>query len=72
MRSSKSRMARFCSAWDSAQSRIICCSDFLRGILVDSYGVDPRKVVTIFNAYHGPVAGAVPQTRAELPGAVAL
>lgn len=58
--------------WWRRSSKIICCSDFLRGILVDSYGVDPHKVITIFNAYHGPVASDVPETRVEARTRVGL
>ncbi|MFT6108228.1 MAG: glycosyltransferase involved in cell wall biosynthesis [Planctomycetota bacterium] len=59
-------LARFLQKrWWGMTSRIICCSEFLRGILVDSYGVDAEKAVTVLNAYHGPRAADVPQTRAE-------
>ena len=48
------------------------CSDFLRGILVDSYGVPGDKVQRIFNAYHGPAAEDVKETRAEARTALDL
>ena len=38
---------------------IICCSEFLRQILIQSYGVSPHKAQRIFNAYHGPAVGDV-------------
>ncbi|MEZ6015655.1 MAG: glycosyltransferase family 4 protein [Planctomycetota bacterium] len=51
--------------WWGRCSRIICCSEFLRGILVEHHGVDPEKAVTIVNAYHGPVASDVGEARDE-------
>jgi len=51
--------------WWGRCTRIICCSEFLRGILVDHYGVDPHKAVTIVNAYHGPRASDVRETQSE-------
>lgn len=60
------RLTRALQRWWWARcSRIICCSEFLRGILVDHHGVDPDKAVTIVNAYHGPRAEDVRETRAE-------
>ena len=44
---------------------IIACSEFLRQILIQSYGVAPDKVQRIFNGYHGPRAEDVTQTPAE-------
>ncbi len=44
---------------------IIACSEFLRQILIQSYGVAPNKVQRIFNGYHGPRAEDVTQTPAE-------
>ena len=44
---------------------IIACSEFLRQILIQSYGVAPDKVQRIFNGYHGPKAEDVTQTPAE-------
>jgi hypothetical protein len=49
--------------WWGRCSRIICCSEFLRRILVDHHGVAPEKAVTILNAYHGPSGGR----RARVP-----
>jgi len=51
--------------WWGRCSRIICCSEFLRGILVNHHGVDPDKAVTIVNAYHGPRASDVRATQSE-------
>ena len=51
--------------WWGRCSRIICCSEFLRGILVNHHGVDPDKAVTIVNAYHGPRASEVRETQSE-------
>lgn len=45
--------------------RIICCSDFLRGILRDRYGVPDEKLRLIYNAYHGPSADSVVETREQ-------
>ncbi|QDV09884.1 Alpha-D-kanosaminyltransferase [Planctomycetes bacterium Poly30] len=59
-------LARFLQKrWWGMCSRIICCSEFLRGILVNSYGVAPDKAVTVLNAYHGPKASDVPESREE-------
>ncbi len=59
-------LARFLQKrWWGMCSRIICCSEFLRGILVQSYGVPGDKAVTVLNAYHGPKASDVSQTREE-------
>lgn len=51
--------------WWGRCSRIICCSEFLRGILVNHHSVDPDKAVTIVNAYHGPRASDVRETQSE-------
>jgi glycosyltransferase involved in cell wall biosynthesis len=51
--------------WWGRCSRIICCSEFLREILVNHHGVDPDKAVTIVNAYHGPRASDVRETQGE-------
>jgi glycosyltransferase involved in cell wall biosynthesis len=48
--------------WWAWTTRIICCSEFLRGILVNEHGVPADKAVTVLNAYHGPRASDVPQT----------
>ena len=49
--------------WWGWASRIICCSEFLRGILVTEHDVPADKAVTVLNAYHGPRAADVPETR---------
>jgi glycosyltransferase involved in cell wall biosynthesis len=51
--------------WWGRAARIVCCSEFLRGILVEHHGVDPDKAVTIVNAYHGPRASDVRETPSE-------
>lgn len=51
--------------WWGWCSRIISCSDYLRNILVETYGVDGAKVRRIFNAYHGPDPDSVTETRDE-------
>ncbi len=40
--------------WWTACSRIIACSDFLRRIPIERYGIPEHKVELIYNAYHGP------------------
>ncbi len=44
---------------------LIACSEFLRQITIQSYGVPPEKVHRIFNAYHGPRAADVTLSRAD-------
>jgi len=51
--------------WWSWCTRIISCSEFLRKLLIDTYGVPPEKVQRILNAYHGPEPDSVTATRAE-------
>jgi glycosyltransferase involved in cell wall biosynthesis len=51
--------------WWSWCRRIVACSDFLRGILVEHHGVPPDKVLRIHNAYHGPSVEDVRETPAE-------
>lgn len=58
--------------WWAWTTRIICCSEFLRGILVGSHGVDGDKAVTVLNAYHGPRAADVPESRDEARAALGL
>jgi glycosyltransferase involved in cell wall biosynthesis len=53
-------------SWWSSCERIIACSEFLRQIAIQRYGVDPDKVVRIVNAYHG-----IEPKDAELPRAEA-
>ena len=40
--------------WWSWCARIIACSDFLRRIPIDRYGVPEEKTRLVYNAYHGP------------------
>jgi glycosyltransferase involved in cell wall biosynthesis len=58
--------------WWRWTSRIICCSEFLRGILVNEHGVHPDKAVTVLNAYHGPRADDVPESREAAREALGL
>lgn len=59
-------LARFLQRrWWGMCRRIICCSDFLRGILVGSYGVPEERAVTVLNAYHGPSEEDAPWSREE-------
>jgi glycosyltransferase involved in cell wall biosynthesis len=58
--------------WWSWSDHIVACSDFLRGILVQNYGVAPDKVQRIFNAHHGPQFEDVRETRAEARTKVGL
>jgi glycosyltransferase involved in cell wall biosynthesis len=50
--------------WNNVQ-HIIACSDFLRSILVDRYGVPGRKVQRIHNAHHGAKPEEMTETQAE-------
>jgi glycosyltransferase involved in cell wall biosynthesis len=50
--------------WNNVQ-HIIACSDFLRSILVDRYGVPGRKVQRIHNAHHGAKPEDMTETQAE-------
>jgi glycosyltransferase involved in cell wall biosynthesis len=51
--------------WWGWCSHIISCSEFLRQILIQSYGVAPEKVQRVFNAYHGKALSDVPETTTE-------
>jgi len=51
--------------WWSWCSRLIACSEFLRQICIQRYGVSGDKVVRIFNAYHGTPAEQLTQTREQ-------
>jgi glycosyltransferase involved in cell wall biosynthesis len=60
------RLTRFLQRrWWAWCSHIISCSEFLRQILIRSYGVPPEKVQRIFNAYHGPDPAQVVATPRE-------
>ncbi len=50
--------------WWRWSDHVIACSEFLRQIVI-GYGVPPTKVQRIHNAYHGPRAEDVGETRAE-------
>jgi glycosyltransferase involved in cell wall biosynthesis len=63
------RLQRF---WWSRCRTLIACSDFLRNIAVERYGVPAAKAVRIFNAYHGPTREAAPETPAEAREALGL
>jgi len=67
-----SLVQRLQRTWWRWAKHIITCSDFLRGILVNTYGVEGEKVQTIFNAYHGPPAESVKETREEARAALGL
>lgn len=56
---------RLQQAWWGACTRIIACSDFLRRIPIDRYGVPERKMQLVYNAYHGPTAAQFAQTPAQ-------
>ena len=51
--------------WWRRCARIICCSEFLRQILIRHHGVPEEQAVRIFNAYHGPAPESVTASRAE-------
>lgn len=51
--------------WWAWCDHVISCSDYLRGILLSSYGVEPSKVQRVWNAHHGPKAEDVAFTRDE-------
>lgn len=58
--------------WWHWSERIIACSGFLRGILVERYGVPGAKVHLVHNAYHGPTAAELPATQREARAAFGL
>ena len=53
-------------------SRLIACSDYLRRIPVERYGVPDAKACLIHNAYHGPTREQVRETPAEARAALGL
>jgi glycosyltransferase involved in cell wall biosynthesis len=63
---------RLQTLWWGWCSRIIACSDFLRRIPIDRYGVPAEKLKLIYNAYHGPRAEDVRETRDEARTALGL
>jgi len=58
--------------WWSWCTTIIACSEFLRQIAIQRYGVSPDKARRILNAYHGPVADEVRETPSEARAALGL
>jgi glycosyltransferase involved in cell wall biosynthesis len=58
--------------WWSWCTSIIACSEFLRSIAVQRYGVSPYKARRILNAYHGPVADEVSESPAQARAALGL
>ena len=56
--------------WWGWCSNIIACSEFLRGIAVQRYGVPDQKAVRVLNAYHGPTE--VKESREEARAALEL
>jgi glycosyltransferase involved in cell wall biosynthesis len=58
--------------WWRAASHIIACSEFLRQILVRTYGVPPEKVELVHNAHHGPLPETVRETPEEARKALGL
>ena len=67
-----SLVQRLQRAWWRWTNQIITCSDFLRGVLVNTYGVEQSKVQTIFNAYHGPDPDSLTETKEEARQALGL
>lgn len=65
-----SLVRRLQKMWWGGCKTIIACSDFLRNIAVERYGVPDTKAVRIFNAYHGPTSQDVRETRAEAVAAL--
>lgn len=59
-------------AWWGWCRRLIACSDFLRRIAIERYGVDASKVQLVYNAYNGPTAADVRETRDEARAALGL
>lgn len=51
-------------SWWGWCHQLIACSDFLRRIPIERYGVPERKVELVYNAYHGPKATDVVGGRA--------
>jgi len=60
------KLTRFLQTrWWGWCRKIIACSDFLRRIPIERYGVPSDKVKLVYNAYHGPTQEAVAQTPAQ-------
>lgn len=58
-------MRRLQRHWWRGARRIVACSNYLRAIAVDRYGVPGDKVRLIPNAYNGPAADALSETPAQ-------
>ena len=58
--------------WWGWCGRIIACSDFLRRIPIDRYGVPESKMKLIYNAYHGPTRDSVVETPQEARAVMGL
>ena len=58
--------------WWKASTHIIACSQFLRQILIRTYGVPEDKVELVYNAYHGPDPATVKETPAAARAALGL
>jgi glycosyltransferase involved in cell wall biosynthesis len=58
--------------WWKASTHIIACSEFLRQILIRTYGVPPEKVELVHNSYTGPAPESVGQTPAQARAALGL
>ena len=58
--------------WWGWCGRIIACSDFLRRIPIDRYGVPESKMKLIYNAYHGPTRDSVSETPEQARAASGL
>lgn len=58
--------------WWKAATHIIACSEFLRQILIRTYGVAPEKVELVHNSYHGPAPESVRHSPSEARAALGL
>lgn len=58
--------------WWGWCDRIIACSDFLRRIPIERYGIPEAKLRLIYNAYHGPSVQGSTETRASARAALGL
>jgi glycosyltransferase involved in cell wall biosynthesis len=58
--------------WWRSSGRIIACSEFLRQILIRTYGVEPTKVERVFNSYHGPAPESVALSPKEARAQIGL
>ncbi|MEZ5979899.1 MAG: glycosyltransferase family 4 protein [Planctomycetota bacterium] len=69
----KVKLTRFLQKrWWTWCTRLIACSEFLRQICIQRYGLAEDKVVRIFNAYHGAPPDSVPTSREEACGKLGL